>query len=264
VSWLALAFLLGQTTGPRTPEPARDAELARLMPFLIEACEPVREDPALFPYRAFPYGPLGLDVRKASGPGDANDLVNFHTGVMAAACGLRENVTAHFHCAGCPEHRARNLRGQLASIKEIKRLFDPLGSVAVLSIWDPVGELRVNDVFVMKGTAREAIPSQAMGFVPSGDWKPWPGLPQYLSSIRVSEDSIKGIVERMRRAGLTAIVRKRDGTRFVGVGIGDNESGILFLHAGSPPPPLRVPGTDGRELVKLEKLENGVYYYETS
>jgi hypothetical protein len=133
-----------------------------------------------------------------------------------------------------------------------------------LSIWAPAGEIRVNDVFVMNGAAREAIPSKTMGFVPSGDWKSWPSLGQYLASIRVSADSVDRIVEQMRRIGLSAILRKTDGLRFVGVGIGDNESGILFLAAGSNPPKLQVPGTDGREFVTLEKLEDGIYYYETS
>jgi hypothetical protein len=234
------------------------------MPFLIEACEPVRDDPALFPYRALPYGPLGLEVRKAARPGEANDLLSFHTGVVGGACGLRQAVTAHFHCLGCPERRRQHLRDQLASIKELKRLFDPVGAVTVLSIWAPAGELRINDVFVMSGAAREAIPSKTMGFVPSGDWKSWPSLSQYLSSLRISEDRINRLVERMRRIGLSAILRRSDGTRLVGLGIGDNESGILFLNAGSKPPPLRVPGGDGREFVTLERLEDGVYYYETS
>lgn len=244
--------------------PSRDEELAHLLPFLTEACQPVRDDPALFPFRAFPYGPLGLEVRAARTAGEASDLLSFHTGVVGAACGLREAVTSHFHCLGCPERRMRHLRDQLASIKELKHLFDPIGAVAMLSIWAPAGEIRVNDVFVMNGAAREAIPSKTMGFVPSGDWKSWPSLGEYLASIRVSADNVDTIVEQMRRIGLSAILRRTDGMRFVGVGIGDNESGVLFLAAGSKPPQLRAPGTDGREFVTLEKLEESVYYYETS
>jgi hypothetical protein len=43
-------------------EGPRDLEFRRLMPFVTEACAVVKDQPAIFPYRSFTFGPRVNDV----------------------------------------------------------------------------------------------------------------------------------------------------------------------------------------------------------
>jgi len=50
--------------------PPGGAEFDHLIPHIAAACAIVREKPDIWPFRAFPYGPLGLDIRKAKTPAE--------------------------------------------------------------------------------------------------------------------------------------------------------------------------------------------------
>jgi hypothetical protein len=68
--------------------------------------------------------------------------------------------------------------------------------------------------------------------VPSGDWRPWRDLPAYLATLGVKEAAVNDLVSQMLDIGLSAILREPASTRAVGVGVGDNESGLLFVECG--------------------------------
>jgi hypothetical protein len=82
------------------------------------------------------------------------------------------------------------LARQLTAVRALAASFQKLVGLRILAVWAPKGELRVNDVFQMTGVVREAIPSPTMGFVPSGDWKPWPSLAAYLDTIKLPEATL--------------------------------------------------------------------------
>jgi len=240
-------------------------ELKKLLPHLQATCAVVRENPAMWPYRSFPYGPLGLEVRKAS-PQEADKIRNFHLGMAAAACKVpASQVTAAFFCGpDCPKNRRDHLVGQLASVRTAVASFDHLKGVRLISIWAPAEELRINDVFVMSEGVREAIPSAKFGLVPSGDWKLWTSLAAYLVTIGASDTAVSNIVSQMRAVGISALVRETSATRAVGVGIGDNESGLLFLPSGTAVPKVGDTRPDGNKYQIVEKVGADIFYYETS
>jgi hypothetical protein len=66
-----------QETGRQAPPGG--AEFDHLIPDIQEACAIVREKPGAWPYRAFPYGPLGLEIRKAKSPAEATGVFYYET-----------------------------------------------------------------------------------------------------------------------------------------------------------------------------------------
>lgn len=270
--WLLVAMsFVARASGQSAREavvqtPPGGAEFDRLIPDLKAACVVVRENPGIWPYRAFPYGPLGLEIRKAKSPAEADLARGFHLGAAAGACGIPEDrITAYFFCGpACPGNRRDHLVGQMAAVLSLKKDFERLPKARLVAVWAPGDEFRVNDVFSMGGKVREAIPSPTMGFVPSGDWKPWPGLGAYAQRLGIPESRIRDLTRQMRDIGLSALVRDQAGLRLVGVGIGDNESGLIFPRPGAPRPRVGAQWPDGRKYVIVEEVSTGVFYYETT
>ena len=246
--------------------PPGGAEFDHLIPHIEAACAIVREKPDIWPYRAFPYGPLGLEIRKAKTPADADRMRGFFLGAAAGACGIPEDmVTAYFFCGpACPGNRRDHLVRQLAAVRALKKDFERLPSARLISIWAPGDEFRVNDVFYMDGKTREAIPSPVMGFVPSGDWKAWPSLAAYAQRIGIPESKIRDLTRQMQEIGLSALIRDKPGLRLVGVGIGDNESGLIFPRPDAARPRVGAQWPDGRKYAIVEEVALGVFYYETT
>jgi len=262
--FIGVSLLATAVAGGDMPKPGGD-ELQHLMPHIQAACAVVRERPSLWPVRSFPYGPLGLQVRKAPAA-EADGIRNFHLGLVAAACGVRsEEVTGYFFCGPeCPKNRRDHLVQQLAKVRILLSSFERLRGIRLISIWAPKGELRVNDVFVLNNQVREAVPSAKLGLVPSGDWRPWPDLPAYLATLRVEEATVTDLVSRMRDIGLSALVREPSYTRAVGVGVGDNESGLVFMQQGAGAPRVGKATSDATQYTIVEEVAPGVFYYETT
>lgn len=246
-------------------QPPGGDELKRLVPHLTSACAIVRENPSIWPLRIFPYGPLGLEVRKGS-PAEADRIRNFHLGLAAAACGIPPaQVTAAFFCGPeCPRNRRDHLVSQLPKLRAAVDVFDRLKPIDLISIWAPKGELRVNDVFVLDGETRQALPSARLGLVPSGVWKPWANLETYLSTINVKASEVTDLVQQMLGIGVSALVRETSQIRLVAVGVGDNESGMLLLGPQASPPVLGGDSGNGREYVIVDEVAPRVWFYETS
>ncbi|WP_419569873.1 hypothetical protein [Rheinheimera sp.] len=243
-----------------------ESEYRLLITHLMDTCEVVRANPAIFPYRTFTFGPLGLEVRKASNATEANELRNLHLGATAHAYRLQaERITDYFFCGPlCSPSRKAHLIRQPERFRTLAQRFTEIDGLQLLSVWAPKDEVRVNDLFVLSGTAKEAIPSAEMGFVPSGVWKKWPSLTAYLDSIAVTEAQIDTLTAEMRDIGLSALRREKEGIRLVGVGVGDNESGVLLLKAGANRPKLSQPLADLKQLSILDRVADDLYYYETN
>jgi len=64
--------------------------------------------------------------------------------------------------------------------------------------------------------------------------------------------------------GISALVKETSATRAVGVGIGDNESGLLFLPSGTAVPKVGETRPGGNKYEIVEKVSANVFYYETS
>ena len=261
---LAAVLQAAPNDAERVAPPGGD-ELKRLVPHLTSTCAIVRENPSMWPFRIFPYGPLGLEVRKAS-PGDADRIRNFHLGLAAAACDVPPaGVTGSFFCGPeCPRNRRDHLVSQLPRVRAAVDAFERLRPIDLISIWAPKGELRVNDVFVLDGETRQALPSARLGLVPSGEWKAWVSLETYLATIKVNGSEVTDLVQQMLGIGVSALVREISQVRLVAVGVGDNESGMLFLGPQASPPVLGGDGGNGREYVIVEEVAPGVWFYETS
>lgn len=266
VPFLAVVLTFGMVSSADAQTSQREAELRKLMPHVTDACAVVKTTPQIFPYRSFTYGPLGLEVRKANSPAEAGSLRNFYLGVVASACGVgAEDVTAHFFCGpDCPANRREHLARQLPAIRGLAASFRKLIGLRILAVWAPKGDLRVNDVFQMTGVVREAMPSPTMGLVPSGDWKPWPSLAAYLNTIKLPEDTVARLTQQMLAIGLSALIREGADIRLVGVGVGDNESGLLLTARRTLTPQVGARLPDMKTYSIVERLAPDLYYYETN
>lgn len=254
-------YRAGDQTLPR----ARN-ELQNLAPYISEVCEPVRQDVGLWPFRSFPYGPLGLEVRRARTAIEADNTRNYALGMAAAACGIpSQRVTGYFFCGpDCTRNRRDHLAKQLVSIRRTLAAFEAFPEIRLISIWAPRGEVRINDLYLIDGTAREAIPSPEMGLVPSGNWRHWSSLGSYLSTKKAQEKDIEALTGQMRDIGLSALIKDANGTRAVGVGVGDNESGLLFATPNDPLPRVGEKLLDGRQYSIVEQVGLNVFFYETN
>jgi len=260
------ALLLLGATAVSAETPSRDVEFRKLVPHITDTCAVVRTTPRIFPYRAFTFGPLGLEIRKANSVAEADQLRNLHLGVVAGACDIvSDQVTAYFFCGlQCANNRRAHLAAQVNQVRALAAGFETLTPLRLVAVCAPEGEIRVNDLFLMSSTAREAIPSKVMGFVPSGEWKPWPSLAVYLTTIGVNEDQIRALTRQMLAIGLSALVRESAGLRLVGVGVGDNESGLILARSGTPAPQVGRQLPDNKTVSIIEKLGPDLYYYETN
>jgi hypothetical protein len=69
----------------------------------------------------------------------------------------------------------------------------------------------------------------------------------------------------MRELSLAALVADTGSVvRVVRVGIGHKESGLLFAPGDAAPYMKGDKLSDGREVLLLEQLKQGVYFYETN
>jgi len=208
-------------------------------------------------------------VASESAPNEASKWVwlyctiRFSITAWVTACNGRLSARCVAGVRGRPANRRDHLVQQLSAVRALAASFESLRPVRLLALWAPKGELRVNDLFLMANQAREVVPSPKMGFVPSGEWKPWASLGAYLASIQVPEASVLSLSHQMLAIGLSALIREPSGVRFVGVGVGDNESGILILSPRTASPQVGAQWADGRTYAIVESIAPDVYYYET-
>jgi len=215
-----------------------------------------------------PYGPLYFEVRRAKTPKEADQWSNFLLGLGGGTCAIDSAALANkFHCGPpCTAERRRQAVEALPATRKLVAEFRKLKGVWLLSQWGVPHDYRVNDLFnMLEGQTNEALPSPAMGFVPSNWWKAWPGVPQYLATIGAKQEDVERVIAQMRALPITsAVVREGADVRVIRIGIGDNQSGLLFTSPKAPVPRVRSALPDGREYTVIEVLEPGVIYFETT
>ena len=86
----------------------------------------------------------------------------------------------------------------------------------------------------------------------------------YLAAAKIPAQQVPELVDQMRAIGICAIIRDYGATRVVGVGIGDNESGLILMNSESPVPAVGTKQADGREFTIIEEVAPGVFFYETT
>jgi hypothetical protein len=248
------------------PVPRAQEEFQELLPFLTGWGRANAGEQELFKRWAMPYGPLDLQVQRATHE-ESDALRNYYLGVAGAAFGVDpKGLTTAFHCGpDCVDHRRQDLVVKLPRIKSLANDFRALKGVNVLSIWGLGDDCRINNLFRIMGQQRETRPSSVMGFVPSGVWRPVDDVDKYITALGAKSESVRHVLQEMRELSIAALVREKNNVvRLVRVGIGDNESGLLLL---------RKPGSeysrgqklpDGRKVQLLEPLESTVLFYETT
>jgi hypothetical protein len=267
MSYLIGLALLAATSGPgegfKFPVARAESEFKALIPHVDGYCGPRKGDLEGFRRAVLPYGPLDLSVLKGR-PQEAEGLRNLYLGIVGAACGIDSAALARtFDCGDtCLKTRRGAMVGKLSEIKEVVDAFRSLRGIRLVSQWGIVDEYRVNDLFVMMGQMNEAVASPRMGFVPSRSWRHVDSLAAYLKPLNVREEDFLRIVQKAKALSLSAIVREAEGVRAISVGIGDKESGLLFLSKGALPKVGKA-ARDGRKYVIVEPIEPGVVFYET-
>jgi hypothetical protein len=261
-STLLLVALTAQTPFP-VPRAEKEFNAAVLNAAAI--CQTVAGNVTQFQRAALPYGPLDLQVRNARGD-EGDRLRNLWLGVAGAACSVDvAKLPKNFHCGErCLFSRRADLARKLPVLRAIVKDFRAARNVRILAQWGP-GEWRVNDLYRMRGGGlNEARPSEVMALVPSALWTRWDGLDAWAKKSKVDARKVEDLLARLGAVAVAAVVRDGGDVRVIRIGIGDNESGLLFQADGAKPPKLGDTLPDGRTYVAIEPLAPGVVFYETT
>lgn len=258
-------------TDPAFPVPRAEKEFLALIPSLQDYCGSVTKgDSKAFIVAASAYGPLDLQVRKARSPREASQLRFFHLGVAAAISGVSRELAGGL---GRPfkaspadvRRRKQEMVAELPQIRAFVGRFQAVPRITLLARWGFTGEYRVNDTFHMRGRTDEAIPSPVMGFVPSGRWRHYKMVQEYLDTLHVSEPAFAGLYGAFLPLPVASARRTEGGdTEVLGLGLADNASGLLFTRAGASGPAAGQRLPSGARYSVVERVGPGVFYFETA
>jgi hypothetical protein len=264
LSIVLIAQELSRSAGAQFPVPRAQVDFAALGPHVRGYCHAIEGDPEAFRRAVLPFGPMDLAVTKGTRDESVN-LRNLYLGFVGALCKIDAGAFAQsFRCGSpCTSHRKKELQDKLPSIKELIVGFRKLRGIGVISQWGISGEYRLDNVFVMMGQAKETRPSPQMGFVPSDSWSNLSGAEAYLQRVQVSAKAFGSVMSRLKNLSLAAVVKEDRWCRVIGVGIGTNESGLIFLNERSTLPKIGDVAGDGRRYVTVQSLEDAVAFYET-
>lgn len=214
------------------------------------------------------YAPLDLQVTRAQDSREASLLKNFYLGVCGQILRLDTARLANdFHCGpGCTSRRRNYATDRLDQFSRLADEIRKAKGVALVAQWWQPGSFRVNDMFMLGGWVREAIPSPELGFIPSGQWQEHATLEAFFLTRGIESSAALAIVKKAEEAGASAVVRAPDGAVhvFIPGGIGDNQAGLLFQEPSLEPPRIGANSSDGFDNVVVEKVSPGVYYFETT
>jgi hypothetical protein len=265
---VALALIISgavsaQPAAPRDfPVPRAKREFAGLVPHVRGYCGAIGGDEERFRRAVLPFGPMALTVGNGT-DSERRILRELYLGMVGAACRVdAAAMAASFVCATCTRSRRSELVGRLPQLSSLVTEFAGLNDIQVLSQWGAKDEFRANNTYVMFEQAKEAMPSASMAFVPSEKWVSVNQRTHRVSGRPLSDPRLLSVVRGMRALSVAAIVREKAGLRLIRVGIGNRESGLLFVHLGGGGPRLGEV-FDGRKYSALEEVDRGVLFYET-
>ena len=214
-----------------------------------------------------PYAPLDLQVTKAANAEEASFLRNYYLGVTGRQARIDVAGLANaFHCGPmCTDPRRAFALEHMDALKELASTLKEAKNVRLAAQWGQPGSFRINEMFKIGGWVREAIPSETMGFVPSGQWNEFPDVHSYFTAREIRESSAMLLIQALEATQAAAAVRlSGNAVQVLLSGIGDNQAGLLFQAPTAPAPEVGSRLTDGTEYKIIEELEPGVIYYETT
>lgn len=247
------------------PVPRAEAEFDAAVLNLPAYCQAVAGNVTLFQQAALPYAPLDLQIRNAKRD-EAERLRNLWLGLAGAACSVDSaKLVRNFHCGEkCLFSRRADLLRKLPALRVLVKDFRAASNVRILALWAP-GEWRVNDLYRMRGGGlNEARPSKVMAFVPSSVWTRWDRFESWAKKAKLEPRTAEELLKRIEALAIAAIVREGDAVRVIRIGLGDNESGLLFQPEKAKPPKVGDALVDGRSYVAVEPVAPGVVFYETT
>lgn len=263
----AIIGLAGSLQAQGFPVPRAEPEFRKLLPFVHGWAQQNARDEELFKRWSLPFGPLSLQVTKANHD-EASSLKNLYLGVSGAAFKVDPRASANsFHCGpSCVEYRRTDVKSKLPQIEPLVSHFRALARIRIIANWGMGDDFRVNELFRIMGQQNLTQPSPIMGFVPSDVWHPVKDADEYIRSLGANPAKVRGLLREMRDLSLSALVAETGSlsVRVVRVGIGDNESGLLFAQGDAAPYKKGDKLSDGREILLIERLKQGVYFYETN
>jgi hypothetical protein len=261
----AVVSLLARALPP-FPIPRAEAEFDALVPFLRDLGASHQRDQALFRRWAVPYGPLDLQVGRATHV-EASILRNIYFGTAGGAFGIHPAEFANdFHCGpSCGLRRKADAETKLPRLRPLAADFHGLKGIDVVATWGTGDDFRVNRLFRIAGQQRATAPSSTMGFVPSADWTPVADADAFIAASGGEPAAVRDVLRRVRDLEVVALVRESGGTiRAVLAGIGENEAGVLFTQPAGPAYAVGDELADGRKIVVVLLLAPDAFYYETT
>lgn len=216
---------------------------------------------------ASPFGTLDLQVTRADDGDEASLLKNAYLGISGRILKIdTPMLTNSFHCgAECTGQRKELAVKNLKQVRELVDAFLRAKNISIAAQGYSDNRFRINNVFVLGGWIREAIPSPNMGFIPSGQWNEFHDLDEYFEKSHIERADAMRLIDGLKSISFAAIERSgANSVRVFLTGIGDNVAGLLFQNGDAPPPVLRAMSADGLEYVILEEIESGLWYFETT
>jgi len=223
-------------------------------------------------YRAYagPYAPLDIQITKARSYEDASVLKNLYLGISSkivgfdretaltipsmVLCGSEECTLKHIKVIVDNQQLLINLAKNMANLKNVN----------IVAQWWQNGSYRVNKAFVTGLDVREVIPSELIGFVPSGKWVFYKNVHLLAVNNGFNIKGVLDLVKQLKIVGARAIIYSEfGGYDIIFDGVSDNYWGLLVLKENSDTPAEGLKNKDGFQYRVVRKISPGLYYYET-
>ena len=248
------------------PVPRAEKEFAKAVEGSKRLAETINGDTGRFLSFVSPYSPLDIQIKNGTYR-ESEIIKNMYFGAMGWISGVDpRNLTNEYHCGEkCTEARFIEISSNFENILKTLKSMMELKKIRILSQWGKKEEYRINDIYNLGWDVVEALPSPAMGFVPSGEWKEWDDIEDCLEVLGVDEARLLRVIADMNKYSIAAmVINKGKPIRIIHSGLSDNESGLLILADGAEAPEEGDNLDSGKSYKLIVPLINRCYYYETN
>jgi hypothetical protein len=272
---LLLSLLLLAPHGPAQHSPAphspapptnpSDADWQHLRTYIDSQARNVHGDAELFTKLTQPYAPLDLTVTRGDLKSVQSSRDIFY-GMAGAAAGIsRTALMAHMNTfkrsQDSPSDLATDLTLHLPSLRELAQKFSATApEVQLIAQWNIDGDLRLNNTFLQASTVTAYL--EHNGYIPYPPGVPFHSLDAELSADHLTQADLDATIASMRSLHIVALLKMPLGVRAIYSGVTHNETGLLFLNPGQPPPHTGDRWGNGLQLSTVLSIGPGVYLYE--
>ena len=256
---LALTLLL------LTPANPSDTDWQHLRSYAQAQAGAIHGDAALFAQLTEPYAPLDLTVTR----GDLNSAQasrDTFYGMAGAAAGLsRDAILRRLDNFKRDQQSTSDLTTDIAlHLAELRTLAQNFSATApevqLISQWDISGDLRLNNTFMQHSAVTAYL--EHNGFIPYPPGIPFHSLDAELTADHLTQSDLDAIVSSMRTLHIVALLKMPIGIRAIYSGVSHNETGLIFLDPGAPPPRTGDRWGNGIQLSAVLSIAPGVDLYE--